>query len=566
MSKIKVYVSTKKRSNLSEIFKNIASGITGVYVFFMLTIFPLYTHDMYFDILGFRYGCFLISSYILLIILSILGIMYLIIDYKEGYSSPNAVEKFIDSFRLENIKKNIRLTDIFFAILIWGMVISTIGSGEVMEAAFFGHQGRYQGLECWLVYFFAYIAITRTFRFKVMYLDFAIIAGCFACMWGTVDFFYVDPFRFFVNVSSSQQNMFASSIGNLNTYTNYTIMIFALAGGLLLIEKNPIKTLFYGIAAIISCTGSLYGLADNTVLGFFGFFLFAPFFAIKNRRNLLRYLVLIDILLFSLYLFSVGLILPHNAWQGSFAQDLLNKNVIFRYLFIPMTIIVSLLALLLYRIYPNYGSDISNDLNPYDSILPKKVMNIYTCIVILGFALIVFVLLDVNVFKVNVNFWRSIFPSSNQLVFNDDWGTHRGHNWRIAFTNFTQNFSWFQRLFGFGPDTYQIVSRRTFQEEMVSRYGEVYDSAHNEYINYLICEGLIGLITYLGVVITSIKTGIKNIKNKQYIIAPILAVIAYAIQAVVNIAIPITTPIFFILMYMCAIDYESIEQNNNIVI
>ena len=28
----------------------------------------------------------------------------------------------------------------------------------------------------------------------------------------------------------------------------------------------------------------------------------------------------------------------------------------------------------------------------------------------------------------------------------------------------------------------------------------------------------------------------------------------------------LTTPIFFILMYMCAIDYESIEQNNNIVI
>ena len=566
MSKTKVYVNTKKRTNLSEIFKNIASGITGVYVFVILTLFPLYTHDMYFDILGARYAFFYnFTLWYLCLLLIFLGISYLIIDYKEGYNSPNAVEKFISAFSFKNIKRHIRITDIFFGLLIISMIISTVGSNEVMEAAFFGHQGRYQGLECWFVYFFAYIAITRTFKFKIMYLDFAIIAGCFACMWGTVDFFYVDPFRFFVNVSSSQQNMFASSIGNLNTYTNYTIMIFALAGGLFLIEKKFIKSIFYGIAAIISCTGSLYGLADNIVLGFFGFFLFAPFFAIKNRRNLLRYLILIDILLFSLYLFGIGFILPHNAWQGSFAQDLLNKNIIFRYLYIPFKILIIIISLILYRIKPNYTLDINNKLNPFDSILPKWVLLTYIALVIISFTLVAYILLDVNVFKTNVAFWRSIFPSSNQLVFNDDWGTHRGHNWRIAFTNFTQNFSWFQRLFGFGPDTYQIVSRRTFQEEMVSRYGEVYDSAHNEYINYLICEGLIGLFSYLGILITSIKNGINKIKNNPYLIAPVLAVLAYSIQAVVNIAIPITTPVFFVLMYMCVSNNESSNEIENTV-
>lgn len=563
----KVYVKTKKVVDFTSIFKNIASGITGVYVFVILAVFPIYTHDKYFDILGARYAFFYnFSLWYLCLILITLGIAYLIIDYKEGYSSPSAIERFINAFSFENIKKHVRITDVFFAIMIIAMCISTAASGEVMEAAFFGHQGRYQGLQCWFIYFFVYLAISRTFKFKKLYLDFAIVIGCYACMWGTADFFYTDTFRFFVNVSAQQQGMFASSIGNLNTYTNYTIMIFALSGALYIIEKNQAKSIFYLIAALISCTGSIFGLADNIVLGFFGFFLFAPFFAIKNRRHLLRYLILADVLLFSLYLFSIGLKFPHNYWQGSFAQDLVNKSEFIKYSFIPFTLIVIILAIVFNKLTPNYDSLVSNKLTPLDSILPKWVLLAYMVFVIVSFLLVAYILLDVNVFKTNVQFWRSIFPSSHQLVFNDDWGTHRGHNWRIAFTNFTQNFSWFQRFFGFGPDTYQIVSRRTFQEEMVRRYGEVYDSAHNEYINYLICEGIVGLTMYLGILISGLKKGISSIKNNPYILGPILAVIAYAVQAVVNIAIPITTPVFFVLLFMCCADIDYEDETNNVVV
>ena len=173
---------------------------------------------------------------------------------------------------------------------------------------------------------------------------------------------------------------------------------------------------------------------------------------------------------------------------------------------------------------------------------------------------VTYVLIDVNVLKINADFWLNNIPSSHQLVFDDNWGTHRGHNWRIAFTNFTQNFNLFRKLFGYGPDTYLIVSERTFYEEMVSRYGEVYDSAHNEYINYLICEGLIGLISYLGILISSVRYGIQNIKNNPYIAACAMAVVAYAVQATVNIAIPISTPVYFTLMFICVSEEVKVKS------
>ena len=545
----KVNVKVKKRESLSDIFRNIASGVTGVFVFIILAVFPLYTHDKYFDILKSRYVFYKVWTLSLVFILLALGIAYLFIDYNNNVSSPSAIERLVSAFKFENLKKHIIITDIFFVVMIISMIISVAGSG-FKEEAFYGNAGRYQGLECWILYFFTYLAITRTFKFKIMYLDFAIIAGCIACIWGTLDFFMLDPFGFFVNVSEMQKGMFASSVGNLNTYTNYTIIVFALAGTLFMIEKNIVKAVFYAITAFIGCAGSIYGLADNIVLGFFGFYLFIPFFAIQTRRHLLRYLILIDLLFISAFVFWLGLKLPHNEWQWSFFQEFMGKPGA-PFIFIPVTVIVVIVAVILYKLKPNYGDVISNDLNPLDSILPKQIFNVYIGIVVFGFALVTYILLDMNVFKQHTALWSQI-PSSYQLVLDDNWGTHRGHNWRIAFTNFTQNFSLFQKLFGYGPDTYLVVSERTFYEEMVSRYGEVYDSAHNEYINYLICEGLVGLVSYLGILITSVRCGIKNMKNNPYIVACAIAVLAYAVQAIVNIAIPITTPVFFTLMFMCA--------------
>ena len=547
----------KKKESLSDVFRGISSGVTSVFVFIILTIFPLYTHDMYFDILGARYMFFKVWSILLCAILLFLGILYLVIDFQNRASFPTAFRRFVDAFKPENIKKHIMLTDIFFIIMIISMIISTIGT-DFKEEAFFGNAGRYQGLECWIYYFLTYIAITRTYKFKLYHLDFAILSGVFSSIWGILDFFKLDPFGFFRNVSTLQQAMFASSIGNLNTFTNYTIMIFALAATLFIIEKRLVRSIFYFICALIASVGTICGFADNAVLGFFGFYLFLPFFAFKNRRMLLRYLISIDMLFISLFIFWIANKFPHNDIQSSFFLDFIRiPNTC--YLFIPFTIFVVIVGVVLYKMKPTYDMDmklyednnLNVNINPLDSKLPRQIKLIYMIIVLIGFILVTYIILDMNVFKQHVDLWSKL-PSSGQLVFNDNWGTHRGHNWRIAFTNFKDNFSWFQRLFGYGPDTYLIVSERTFYEEMVQRYGEVYDSAHNEYINYLICEGLIGLISYLGIFITALRTGVKNIINNIFILAPIMAVIAYMVQAVVNIAIPITTPVFFVFMYMCA--------------
>ena len=549
--------NVRPKQSLSEIFSQIASGVTGVWTFILLVVFPLYTHDMYFDILGARYVFFKIWGLTLIIFLVMLGILYIILDYTNTASAPSALERFLDSFKIDNIKKHINITDIFFGIMIVAMALATIGT-KYKEEAFFGNSGRYQGLECWLIYFGTYVAVTRTFKFKRIYLDLALLAGVMSCLWGIFDFYTLDPFAFFRNVAGIQRSMFASSVGNLNTFTNYTIIILGISGSLYLIEKSKIKQAFYLIVYFISVYASICGISDNAVLAFAGFFIFVPFVNFKNIESIFRYFILIILMLLSFTLIRLSLVIPHNPYATSFFFDLINKNVDI-YLLIPLVVITLIAFLALVLLGKRESEKLGANVNYFDNKLNSKFYRVYNIILIVVFVLITYILLDMNVFKQNVNLWRQI-PSSNQLIFNDDWGTHRGHNWRIAFTNFTQNFNWFQRLFGFGADSYLVVSETTFYEEMVNRYGEVYDSAHNEYVNYLICEGLVGLIAYLGIFVTAIKNGIKYASKNIFIIAPVVAVVCYMVQAVVNIAIPITTPIFFILMYMCA-SREYLKEN-----
>lgn len=555
----------KKFISLSEIFSNIAAAITGVFVFIILVIFPLYTNDKYFDILAARYMFFKIWAIMFVLSLSLLGVIYLIVDYIKDEEEVPAAIKFLNRLTWPNIKKNVLISDIFMIMMVVVCLISTIGS-EFKTESFYGSSGRFQGLECWMLYATTYFCITRTFRYKRIFLDFAIICGCIACIWGTMDFFMMDPFKFFVGVNAHQRSMFASSIGNLNTYTNYTIIVFAMSAILFMLEKNIIKLVFYGIATVIGAIGCVCGLADNAVLGIFALFLVIPFFMFKTRRDLLRYLIVFEIFFFSLFFFWNGLRYPHNAVQDSILKQLIHKPFI-PYIFIPFGIIVIIIGILMYKTKPKFDMSINNCLTQLDSVLPKYAIKIYLGIVVLGFVLVFYIILDMNIFKKHVDIWSNI-PSINQFVFNDDWGTHRGHNWRIAFTNFTQNFNLFQKLFGYGPDTYLVVTERTFYEEMVNRYGEVYDSAHNEYINYLICEGVIGLISYLGLFVSGIVYAVKSSKNNKIVLASVVAVICYMVQAIVNIAIPITTPIFFTLMYIGVADYyanrmKKVSENLN---
>ena len=154
-----------------------------------------------------------------------------------------------------------------------------------------------------------------------------------------------------------------------------------------------------------------------------------------------------------------------------------------------------------------------------------------------------YILFDVNV-NGNVDRYGSL---KNYLFFDDEWGTHRGYIWRIGIESY-QKFPLIHKIFGHGPDTFGIITVNNYYDEMLSRYYEKFDSAHNEYLQYFITIGVVGLAAYLSLLFNAIKEMVHGASENPLLVAISFSIICYGAQAVVNISVPIVAPIMLTLL------------------
>ena len=136
------------------------------------------------------------------------------------------------------------------------------------------------------------------------------------------------------------------------------------------------------------------------------------------------------------------------------------------------------------------------------------------------------------------------------LRLNDKWGTHRGYAWIrsvILFkTNGVKNM-----LVGSGPDTFGQLIKKYYRDDMIARHGSVFDSAHNEFLTYLVTIGALGLISYLTVLISVIIKGIRRFEYSEGALITTLVVIAYCAQSIFSLFTPIVTPYLFVFVALC---------------
>ena len=126
----------------------------------------------------------------------------------------------------------------------------------------------------------------------------------------------------------------------------------------------------------------------------------------------------------------------------------------------------------------------------------------------------------------------------------DTFGSYRGHIWKNAIRAYP-NYP----LIGSGPDTFY----HAFPPEAHLVYGGVnYDKAHNEYLQILICQGLLGLLCYLLFLVTASLKAIPKAFRNPLVMAVLAAFIGYCVQAFFNISLPIASQMMWIFVGMLA--------------
>ena len=130
--------------------------------------------------------------------------------------------------------------------------------------------------------------------------------------------------------------------------------------------------------------------------------------------------------------------------------------------------------------------------------------------------------------------------------WDDSFGSGRIYIWKRALELVDGHL-----LFGGGPDTMILRTDAVFErynEELGVLIRSYVDSAHNEYLNILVNQGLLAVLAYLGALIWTAILWIR--KAPENVAAAICggAVLSYCIQAFFGISSLVSTPFFWLML------------------
>ncbi len=537
---------------------SIINGVISIFLLVLVVGLPLYMHDSYFDILQSKYQWYYVSFLVMLAIVLVLGLIMLIIDRKE-FGGEHAKNLF-SALKPKNWKTTFHPADAAVLIFWLASLISTLQS-EYFYESFWGNEGRYSGLFLMTLYVVMYFVVTRFWRGNKLVMPAFFAAGLIVCGIGITDYFQLDILDLRHHINPAQSTIFTSTLGNINTYTAYVALIMGASAAMFATAKGLFKTCWYYLCMVVSFFAIILGCSDNAYLALGALFALLPLLVFRNQQGVVRYLVIVAT--FATVIQCIDYI------NQAYADMVIGLDSLFQILVnLPGLLVIVILLWCLAAAAAVYFRQ--QEKKAVAALLAGKLyknqnqlVKLWLGLLILVAAAVLLMLIDANAFGHGTRYGSL----GNYLVFNDNWGTMRGYIWRKSLELYAA-FPLMHKLFGFGPDTFGIMTTQTFMKDMVSTTSQVFDTAHNEYLQFLLTIGPIGPVAYFTFLIGNGRRMVKcwirqNVQNTQpvgtdgaseasaqslCVIGCLFAVICYCAQALVNLNLPIVTPVMWGMM------------------
>jgi O-antigen ligase len=125
----------------------------------------------------------------------------------------------------------------------------------------------------------------------------------------------------------------------------------------------------------------------------------------------------------------------------------------------------------------------------------------------------------------------------------DEFGSYRGFTWKRAVARVP-----YQPLLGSGADTFYYTFGQINQQESRETVQVVFDKAHNDFIQVLMCFGIPGLLAYLLAAGGVVALSLKKAFNDSFLLAALGGALAYIITGFFGIDTVIITPIYWLML------------------
>ena len=427
--------------------------------------------------------------------------------------------------------KDLSSTDKFAALYGIAVVLSYLFT-NYREEALWGTASWRMGMWTQLGAVIVYFMISRMWQWKswIPALILPVSAVVFAL--GYVNKFCLFPIDTqFVNTS------FISTIGNINWYCGYLVTI--LFGGVYLLwrmapEMTWKKLLLMAYVTIgfasLATQGSSSGIVTFAVVMF-------VLFGMSVRDSGRMEVFWQEMTMFSGACLLTFILRKANVFSQELVLEEMTDLLTFSMVTILMTILSGTILCLIHRARLKRS-------------YPEKLLHRIYCGI--AIAVPVMILLVLLLTLINTLAGGALTPGitdpnmTKWLTFNVSWGSARGGTWAAGARCFWEA-DLLHKIFGVGPDClYAFLSNEGsvgLQTMVNDRFGgSRLTNAHNEWLTILVDIGVLGIISYAGMMITAIRDFLRAGENKMLVGACGICVLAYtannmfSFQQVMNIS------------------------------
>lgn len=475
-------------------------------VFALLAIYPIIITDKYFNITATRYVFFTLTSSVFLAVCLLLKI-----NTAESPMNPG--------------KQKLSTADVSFLLFVIVAAISSLSSSYGIALTLSGAGGRRMGLLMILAMFFAYVFISRFYRIREYEFIFFGVIGAASAAFGMLQFIGLNPLGFLDSLSELDSVRFISFMGNINIYSSYICLVLPLAMYMFCFSEKKLNSVLWLLVSALTFIGQMTSISDSGYLGIGAAMLVLSVLTAKNKKTFQRFFMLVITFLVSAGIFE----LIWKTFGDPERPNSVPNGIIANPVVIAVGSIVSALVIIA--------------LNRFE--LSEKFYKRFRMFVIITVVAVLAVCVGLIVWFTWIEPDAKLGKFTNYLRFSYTWGNGRRYAWTRLLEIFRE-LPLHKKLIGTGPETfgYEIVSRHS--DEMYELFGFHYDNAHNDVLQYLITMGLCGMLSYVSLVASAVKSCIKseNTINR----AIMLPIVAFFVQSLVNITQPITTPLFFVFL------------------
>lgn len=507
--------------------------IARIYVMIILAVFPLCVGFEGYD--NIIYSKALVFWTVSIVFLILFGLFYF--AYRLGLGKTEQPLSFWKTFSIPD------WAALAFLLII---TISCILS-PYKDMVFLGQANRNDG---WLTYFcmiMSYFVLSRWYRPNQ--LDFAIysISSMLVCVIGFMQFHGNDFMNLFPYYGaryvdgngnplfSGYSISFRSTLGNINFVSIYVCIAIVIFGILYIRTKGSLRFLYLA-ASIMNFDLMIIASSDAGKVGVFGAMILLIPYWMSERESFGRFLALVSSWSFVYVIhhwIMINKIMP--GWNDM--SPLRDRYLKARYSTLPLNIIFSLCIVLL-------AAGLVLLLIKKQS-WPKIKNARITGVCVLGI-MIFSGIAGVEVVGQRVPESNIVYEAREMLHgrMQDSFGSYRGFVWRKSLEQFGAG----QPFFGTGSDTFIYAFGEKNQEESKSLLSVAYDKAHNDFLQILLCNGILAFISYLALMVSIVIQSMKKAFNDDILLIGFGGLLAYFIQSFFGIDTIVVTPIFWIIL------------------